>query len=199
MFFQFNPKLTSLSINNVQDTIQNKVAEYFASNVGKFGQSFRRSNMLSLVDEVDVAVLSSRANIKLQQRMVPNLDILEDTTLRFPATIAEPDDKEYIITSSSFQYQGEVCIIRNKLNTTKLEVLAPATQTILNDNVGSYQASTATISIVGLLVEEIIGGTNYIKITARPANQSAISPIRNDVLEYDAGPSFSQGVIVTST
>ena len=199
VFFQFNPKLTSLSINNVQDTIQNKVSSYFASNVGKFSQSFRRSNMLSLVDEVDSAVLSSRANIKLQQRMVPNLDILEDTTLRFPATIAEPDDKEHVVVSSSFQYQGEVCIIRNKLNTTKLEVLSLASQNILNDNIGSYQASTATVSIVGLLVEEIIGGTDYIKITVTPANQSAVSPIRNDVLEYDAGPSFSQGVVVTST
>jgi len=199
VFFQFNPKLTSLSINNVQDTIQNKVSSYFASNVGKFSQSFRRSNMLSLVDEVDSAVLSSRANIKLQQRMVPNLDILEDTTLRFPATIAEPDDKEHVVISSSFQYQGEVCIIRNKLNTTKLEVLSLVSQNILNDNIGSYQASTATVSIVGLLVEEIIGGTDYIKITVTPANQSAVSPIRNDVLEYDAGPSFSQGVVVTST
>lgn len=199
VFFQFNPKLTALSINNIQDTIQNKVAGYFTSNVGKFGQSFRRSNMLSLIDEVDTAVLSSRANIKLQQRMIPNLDILEDTTLRFPATIAEPDDKLHIITSSSFQYQGEVCVIRNKLNTTKLEILALSSQNILNDNVGSYQASTATVSIVGLLVEEIIGGTNYIKIKATPANQSAISPIRNDILEYDAGPSFSQGVVVTST
>ena len=199
VFFQFNPKLTSLSINNVQDTIQNKVSSYFASNVGKFSQSFRRSNMLSLVDEVDSAVLSSRANIKLQQRMVPNLDILEDTTLRFPATIAEPDDKEHVVVSSSFQYQGEVCIIRNKLNTTKLEVVSLVSQNILNDNIGSYQASTATISIVGLLVEEIIGGTDYIKITVTPANQSAVSPIRNDVLEYDAGPSFSQGVVVTST
>ena len=199
VFFQFNPKLTALSINNVQDTIQNKVSAYFASNVGKFGQSFRRSNMLSLVDEVDTAVLSSRANIKLQQRMVPNLDILEDTTLRFPATIAEPDAKEHTVISSSFQYEGEVCILRNKLNTTKLEILALSSQTILNDNAGSYQASTATISIVGLLVEEVIGGTDYIRITVTPANQSAISPIRNDVLEYDAGPSFSQGVIVTST
>lgn len=78
-------------------------------------------------------------------------------------------------------------------------MLALASQTILNDNVGSYQASTATISIVGLLVEEIIGGTDYIKITVVPANQSAISPTRNDILEYDAGPSFSQGVVVTST
>ena len=199
VFFQFNPKLTALSINNVQDTIQNKVSSYFASNVGKFSQSFRRSNMLSLVDEVDSAVLSSRANIKLQQRMVPNLDILEDTTLRFPATIAEPDAKEHTVISSSFQYEGEVCILRNKLNTTKLEILALSSQTILNDNVGSYQASTATISIVGLLVEEVIGGTDYIRITVTPANQSAVSPIRNDVLEYDAGPSFSQGVIVTST
>ena len=155
--------------------------------------------MLSIIDEVDTAVLSSRANIRLQQRIIPNLDILEDTTLRFPATIAEPDAKEHIIKSSSFQYQGGVCIIRNKLDTTKLEIIELDSQTIVNDNVGSYQASTSTVSIVGLLVEEIIGGTDYIKITVTPANQSAVSPIRNDVLEYDAGPSFSQGVVVTST
>src|SRR5210317_786461 len=50
--FEFNPSFATLSLNTVQDLVRTEVEQYFSSAVGKFGQSFRRSNMLSLVDEI---------------------------------------------------------------------------------------------------------------------------------------------------
>ena len=199
VFFQFNPKLSALSLNTVQDNVQEKIDTYFAANVGKFNQSFRRSNLLSDVDEVDTAVLSSRANIKVQRRFEPTLDLLQDHTLRYPVGLAEPDDKEFIIKSSAFQFNGKTCIIQNKLESNKLQVFALDGQTVEQDNVGSYNSATGVVSIVGLKVQSIISGDDFIKVSATPANQSAISPLRNDILEYDAGPSFATGVVVTTT
>ena len=199
IFFQFNPKLGSLSLNSVQDNVQTEINNYFSSNIGKFNQTFRRSNLLSDVDEVSTSVLSSRANIKVQRRFTPTTDTLQDHTLRYPVDIAEPDDVNYIITTTPFQFNGKTCIIRNKLGSNKLQVVALGEQSIESDNIGSYNNKSGVISIVGLRIQSVIGGDAFIKVTAVPANQSAISPLRNDILEYDAGPSFATGVVVTTT
>ena len=192
LFFQFNPRLTTLSLNTIQANVQNTVNKYFTDNVGKFGQSFRRSNLLTLVDDVSPAVLSSRAEIFMQRRIEPTLSKIMDHKIRFPAAIAPPDDEFHRITSTQFQFKGATCILRNKLKSNKLEVYDQGNDIVIVDNVGDY--SNDTVSIVGLQVDGIIGGGTELKISTKPANESAISPTRQDVLEYDASLSFSKVV-----
>ena len=192
LFFQFNPRLTTLSLNTIQANVQNTVNKYFTDNVGKFGQSFRRSNLLTLVDDVSPAVLSSRAEIFMQRRIEPTLSKIMDHKIRFPAPIAAADDEFHRITSTQFQFKGATCILRNKLKSNKLEVYDQGNDIVIVDNVGDY--SNDTVSIVGLQVDAIIGGGTELKISTKPANESAISPTRQDVLEYDASLSFSKVV-----
>lgn len=199
VYFQFNPKLTSKTVNIIQDEVQAVVQKYFTDNIGKFNQSFRRSNMLSLVDEVDAAVLSSRAEVKMQKRIIPFEGTTEDFKIRFPAEIADADEKIHTVTSSSFVYQGQTAVIRNKLGSTKLQIIALNNNTVVVDNIGSYSPGASTINIIGLNIQSIIGGEDYIQIKAKPANESAISPLRNDILNYDSDPSFTSGVIVSTT
>lgn len=199
VYFQFNPKLTTLSINTVQERVKTAINTYFNESIGKFEQSFRRSNLLTLIDEQDISVLSSRADIKMQQRIYPLLNKLNDFSLRFPSDIANPDDENHIITSSSFYYNGDVCNIRNKLKSNKLQVVRLSDLRIVVDNVGEFNPVEERVNIVGLKPDSIVGGDDFIKIKAVPANQSAISPYRNDVLDYDAELSFATGVTVTST
>lgn len=199
IFFQFNPKLGSLSLTTVQDNVQTEINKYFTENIGKFNQSFRRSNLLNDVDEVDTAVLSSRANIKLQRRFTPTTNTLQDHTLRYPVGLAEPDDVNFIIKTTPFQFGEKTCIIKNKLKSNKLQVISSDDDSVVVDNIGSYNSATGVINIVGLNVASVIGADAFIKVSAIPANQSAISPLRNDILEYDQGPSFATGVVVTTT
>ena len=197
-FFQFNSKLTTLSLNSITDSVNTAVRNYFSANTGKFGQAFRRSNVLTLIDEVSPAVLSSRMEVKMQQRIIPRLDAQNDFEQRFPTAIAAPDDVNYIVNSSSFVIAGKSCKIRNKLKSNKLEVVTLDGVTVVVDNVGSYEAANGTLSLVGFKPNSIVGGVNYIKISVLPANQSAIAPVRQDILEFDEDPSFASAVIVTS-
>jgi len=57
------------------------------------------------------------------------------------------------------------------------------------DNIGYYDTSQGTLNLTGF-VGTIISG-EYIRITAIPANQSVINPIRNNVLKYDAAASLA--------
>ena len=198
VFFQFNPNLTTLTLNTVTSSINQIIAQYFEDATGGFEESFRRSNMLTRVDEFSPAVLSSRANIRMQQRITPNLFAINNFNLRFPVSIAVPDDREYIFSSSSFNYNNQVCGLRNRLNSNVLEVFNITTQAVVVDNVGSYNPADGTVSIVGFEPSSIIGGDTFIKVNCIPANQSAISPIRNDVLDFDADLSSASGVIVTA-
>ena len=199
VFFEFNRKLTTLSQNTITATVNSIVRNYFAVNTGKFGQAFRRSNLLSLVDAVSPAILSSRMDVKMQQRVVPLLNKQNDFNLRFPVSIAPTDDQFYKIDSTAFVVANKTVKIRNKLKTTKLEVVTLDGLTTVIDNVGSYDPVAGTINIVGLKPSTVIGAVNYIKLSAVPANQSTIAPSRQDIIRFDEEPSFTSAVIVTTT
>ena len=193
-FFQFNPNLTTLSRNSIQDTVNNVIRTYFDENTGKFGQSYRRSNLLSLIDDVSPAILSSRSETFVQRRFSPTLTAIQDHTLRYAAALAVPDDVNHIITSNQFVLQNKNCILRNKLNTNKLEVFNTEDTEVLVDNVGSYDGDT--VSIVGLQIDNFVGSDTFIKLSAKPANESAITPFRQDILEFDQSNTFSRIVDV---
>jgi len=193
-FFQFSENLTTLSRNQIQGDVNTAIESYFATNTGKFGQSFRRSNVLTLVDATSKSVLSSRQNIKMQRRFTPTLTVLENHKLRYAAGIASTDDVNYRVTSSLFKFNGNSCFLRNKLNTNQLEVFDTVSSTVVVDNVGDYSGDI--VNIVGLQVDDVVGANSFVKVSVVPANQSAIAPLRNDIIELDGDKSFTRVVNV---
>ena len=108
------------------------------------------------------------------------------------------DDENYIIDSSPFNIDNRAGKIRNKLKSTKLQIVTLDGSSVIVDNVGSYDPASGELFLVGFKPSSVIGGVNFIKIKAIPANQSAISPQREDILTFDEDPSFSSAVIVES-
>ena len=258
-FFQFNPKLTDLTLSNTKNNVTTTIANYFTDNTGKFKQSFRRSNLLSLVDDVSGAVLSSRADVRMQQRFVPSspslitviksllddpvnvsdevlnntvnlvsqfrfedaanylaafvssysytfiVDTLSTTKsslsqqLLFPVPIAIPDDDTFTIISSTFVYEGSNAVIKNKLTSNDLQIVAAAGGTVLLDNVGNYSAASGTVTVNYFNPTSITGGVAYIKLAATPANQSVLTSTRNDVILHDPDRSTVNAVITEAT
>ena len=196
VFFQFNPNLTTLSENAIKNQVQDVITNYFSTNTGKFKQSFRRSNLLTVVDEVSPSILSSRCSVGMQQRITPTLTAISDYTLRMPQAIASPDDVNRILTSTAFTFQNKNCIIRNRLNSNILEVFDTIASAIVVDNVGSY--TNDTINLVGLQIDAIPSGEGFVKITATPDNQSFVTPFRQDVIKHDLGRSLVSVVEVST-
>ena len=194
VFFQFNPNLTTLTENTIKDNVQNTVAQYFADNTGKFKQSFRRSNLLTLIDALSPAILSSRMEVKMQRRFTPTLTAIQNHTLRYPQNIADTDDVNFRVTSTPFTFSGKTCIVRNRLNSNILEVFDTVNTEVIVDNVGSY--TTDTVSIVGLQVDAIPSGDTFIKVSVVPENQSFVTPLRQDVLNHDVSNSLVEVVEV---
>jgi hypothetical protein len=100
----------------------------------------------------------------------------------------------YIINSNTFTFNNSICIIRNKLETNTLQVVDTDGNIQVND-IGFYNATTGVVTITGFAPITITGGLSYIRITATPANQSTIIPLRNYVLNIDTTRSFASGII----
>lgn len=193
VFFQFNPNLTSLNASSVENSVKSTMQSYFDENLGDFDQSFRRSNLLTDIDETDASVLSSRAIIKMQKRFTPRTGV-SGYTISFASSIDSPDDEVYVISSDSFRFRGRSCQLRNRLNSNVLEIFSGSD--IIIDNVGSYDASSGVITLEDFSIS-LIGGT-FVKIRALPANAASITPLRNNVLRYDAAESLVTSVSTTS-
>ena len=199
LFYQINTNLTSLSTNSITNSIKAVKNAYFTANTGKFGKAFRRSALLTLVDEVSSAVLSSRAVIRMQQRIVPVINTFNAYTLTFPGSIAKPaantspTDADYIVKSNAFLVDGVPCRILNEqrpnIATNKLQVVESGTGTILVDNIGSFDVISGVLTIVAFRPTGLLGGSGNIKIAVLPANQSAIVPERNNIIKYDGNAS----------
>lgn len=203
--FSFNPDLTSVTQNTLESQVTAKVNEYVNNNLKTFTGIFRKSNLSSDIDDMSDAILSNEISVKVQQRLTPITTATVDDnsqsstySLIFPTILASPDDVNYIITSTSFDYNGTTCLIKNKLNSTKLQIL-DLNDNVVVDNIGSYTPSTGKVELVGFAPGVITSGDTFIKISAKPANDNTIKPLRNYYLDIDESVSFSGAIIDRNT
>ena len=188
--FRFDPDATGITKNTLSSNIQTVINSYFTDNLKKFNKIFRKSNLLTLIDDIDPGILNSKMGIKMNQRVTPTLGTNQSHIVTFPVALPSPDDVNYIITSSSFTVNSVLCSIRNLLGSTKLQLVSQAGEVII-DNLGSY-STNGTVSIEGLTVDSMTGTT--FKLRAVPANESTITPLRNYIIDNDINDSFVSGV-----
>ena len=193
VFFNFDPNLTSATPRATENLVFETIQTFFNTNLKKFNKVFRRSALLAEIDDLDEAILNSRMDLKVQQRFTPVTGQSLSYSLAYPMSIAIPDDVNRIVTSGRFVFNGKTCFIRNKLSSKKLEIVN-IDGGVEVDNVGSYETGTGKVEIVGFKPTSIEGGTE-LKVSVVPTNQSTIRPLRNYIIDFDAGVSFAQSQI----
>ena len=190
--FRMNPDATGFTRNALSTNIQTVINNYFTNNLKVFGKSFRRSNLLSLIDDIDPGVLNSKIDVKMSQKITPIPGTSQAHTVIFPASLLNPDDVNVTITSSKFIVDSKECSIKNILKSNVLQIVDD-TGTAVVDNAGSFNTS-GTVSITGLDVDSVLNGDD-INIQAVPANQGTVTPLRNYVISNDTATSFVTGII----
>lgn len=223
-----DPEMTYLEIQTVfnvdvfksnkaqtlETDVQSLINTHVQSELSTFNSIFRRSNLLTRIDNLSPAILNSRMTVRVQQR-IPVTEMLielnekrleeglgitdkieQDFHVNFPVFLAEPDNDDHTITSSVFKSNGQNVIIKNKLGSTKLQLL-DMDNVVKIDNIGSYEPARGTVTLNALTVDENSYVDDVIKISATPANQSTITPLRNYIITLDSGLSTTQSNLDT--
>lgn len=194
--FQWNPNLTSSSQTTIENLVSQTITDYFNDELGGFDKSFRRSNMLTKIDAADPSILNSKTEVKMQLRFAP-ISGKRSYEVYYPAAISSPDDTTYTVTSENFLLNGKLHFIRNRLNSTVLEVIDVGTGGIAVDNIGDYSAEQGRL-VLNNFTGTVTGSLDYIKFLAYPANQSTVNALRNNVLAFDASALSASGIITTT-
>ncbi len=183
--FQYNQTLSSFStIPAIEQAVTGVVSSYLDTVTDEFSETFRRSNLLTLIDASDPGVLSSQASIKIQRRFNPSLGESKAYQIVFPTTLASPSSTVYTLQSSEFNYPpGLTCILRNKLGSNIIQVISTTSGKVVVDNIGSYNPSTGSVDLSGFRPSGASAIT--IKISVTPSNQGYVSTIRENKLGKD--------------
>ena len=174
--------------------------------------------MLTEVDATDPSVLSSRAIVTMNRRLVPTLGARgrSNYKIEFPTQLRDPELVDApTVESSLFTFKNKTVFIRNKLDqktlisspgvkpeeykiepSTQLQLIRKSDGGVEIDNIGSYDKTEGTVTLTGLEVQSIQGSVNYIKIYAIPANQSVVNSVRNNIVKYDLSESFAKAIRV---
>ena len=192
--FNFNPNKTNVTLKSAETNVATIVSNYFTTNLNAFGKTFRRSNLLTEIDNIGDSILNSKIDVKLQRRFVPTLATSKAYNVTFPVQLAVPDDVHYTVSSNTFTFNSKLCTIRNLLSSTQLQVV-DVDGGIQISNVGTYNATTGVVAITGFAPVSISGGVDYIRISVTPANQGTVIPLRNYVLNIDTTRSFTAGTV----
>ena len=192
--FNFDPALTGFSLAATESSVYNFMIRYFNENLNVFDKTFRRSNLLTEIDALDPAILSSRCDVKAQLRINPTIGTERNFELQYPMKLKGADDFTFTIISSVFEFDGKIALIRNKLNSQRLQI-QDIDGNVLLDNVGEFVPTRGQVKIVGFAPQAFIGGSEFIKISAIPLNESVIKPLRNFVVRLDPSVSFATGTL----
>ena len=190
--FNLDPDLTSSTGQAMQNLVQTRINSFFGTNLQRFNKVFRRSNILTIIDALDPAILNSKIDVKMVQTFTPTNNISLGYDIIFPVKLAIPTADLPVLTSSGFTFNGQACSLQNKLSSNKIQIIS-VDGTIENDNVGSYNQDTGTVSLVGFKPSSIDG--SFISLTVTPANQNTIRPLRNYVLSIDTSTSTSRALL----
>lgn len=182
--FNYDPELTAKNPAQISETVRSYVVNYFANGFGVFGEVFRRSNLLSEIDNVERSILNSRIETKVQQRFTPTLGQSALYEIFFPVLLSPPDADQYIVRSSPFTYLGKTCVFQNELNSNKIQIVSGINNVVV-DNAGYYEYKKGRVVLESFAPAAIIGGSNFIKVSATPIDQSVVTPLRNYVLQLD--------------
>ena len=198
-FFQFNPKLTDQTLNSVKSGVTSTISDYFSVNTGRFNQAFRRSNMLTLIDESSTAILSSRANVRMQQRFVPSAPAivtvvrsLANVSLGFKDLI---QIMEYV-TERAYLSAANYMIINNLTNNTSSfivnelsrarnntsqQLLFPVSIAVPDDDTYTISSNEFTYNIQNCIIRNKLS-SNILQIVTAAGGLVIV----DDVGNYDA-------------
>lgn len=202
--FNIDPLKVTQS-QTLESDVRSLVNTHVQTELNTFGATFRRSNLLTQIDNLSPAILNSRMTVRMQQRiditaliaakeaqLAANGVLPEDFDtyyesdhiVNFPVVLAEPDKDDHTVISSVFKSNGLNVVIKNKLGTNQLQLL-DLNEVVKIANIGTYNAAKGQVEIRSLLVDKDSYIGDGIKISVLPANQSTISPLRNYIITQD--------------
>lgn len=229
MDLKYNPRLTTLTSQQLRAEIINGIETYFTVNLKTLDKTFIYSQFTDYLAQLDPSIVGVLVKMRLQRRldlltgvsssqMVKFLTSIVPGTVKstqFRATINEVNYTCYVQDfpdSSIIDYNG----------TGTLKLVEASTKNVLRQNIGSVNYATGDVYLSDLTVTAYLGNFDGVRMNATPqelgknispsvvpitqtsTNAVVPSPSKNSIIELDDSAAdsilnLSPGLVVTVT
>ena len=178
----YNSTTSLVPADTMKENVTTAIKDYNNSTLNKFGTVFRHSQLTALIDDTNDPIRSNVTKIKLKKRIKPTLGKIQGWTgknaLKYGSAIVKGS-----VTSDEFTVCNNISYAGNVIFTDDSKGVINLTSggTIIFADVGTVDYTTGKISITGVAVDVISGGTEYVYITA-DVDEADVKPVARQVI-----------------
>lgn len=193
----YDTTATTKTSSEIETIVRSTIANYFSTDLQKFNKDFYKSKLTKLILDSDSSILSVIILIKLQKRLVIQLNALNtfitENSIKFENAISPGT----LSSSRFFTLSGNATVLAkitdvpdtmppSSTGTGTLVIRNALTNTPLNSNVGSVSYATGQVSITGFTPTSLPNSINDFRITASIQEESHNLIVnRNQILVLD--------------
>ena len=190
----YDPVTNLTDEDTLKTNIDTSVKSYLQTNLEKFDQKFRHSQLVQDIDNTNDSIRNNKTLIKYQQRIAPEtLNVPQTYILNFnnelekgsvtSTSFTGTDGNTYSLVDDSNGYVKAAKTTDGVVDTPKEYLIQPDGST----NQGNIYYDTGKIKLNSLRPLAITDGTNSIRLNVTPElNNSDITPLRDQIITYDS-------------
>ena len=199
VFFKYNPNLTDASADDLAILARESIRDYNDNELKRFDGVFRHSNALGVVDDSDVAIISSTIRVKMKKRFVPTLNTEKKYEIRFSSAFYQTSSNEQIVRSTEFTYLGRSCTLKDTQNedgSRRVQIVTGSgvDTVVLNTDAGYLEEENGLLVLTAFNPSAFVG--DYIEITVSPESND-LAPKRNELLNILVDDCIVEGSVDT--
>ena len=189
----YDPVTNLTDETSLKTNINTSVQAYLQTNLEKFDQKFRYSQLVQAIDNTNNAIRNNRTTVKYEQRVTPaTLNTPTTYTLLFNNELEKSsvmsteftgtDGLTYQLVDNSLGYIKAARTTDGVVDSPKVYLIQPDGST----NQGTIDYTTGKVILDNFRPVAISGGIDYIQLTVTPSvNNSDVTPVREQILTYD--------------
>lgn len=189
----YDPVTNLTDEDTLKTNINTSIRSYLQTNLEKFDQKFRYSQLVQDIDNTNVSIRNNKTLIKYQQRIFPEtFDVPQTYILNFnnqlekgsvtSTSFTGTDGNTYSLVDDSNGYIKAAKTTDGVVDTPKEYLIQPDGST----NQGNIYYDTGKIKLNSLRPLAITDDSNNIRLNVTPElNNSDITPLREQIITYD--------------
>ena len=188
------PSKTNKSAIEIQGLIEAGMSQYATSSLEKFDNHFRYSNFSAYLDSLDVSIMGTATDIRMQKRFEPTFDVSISYKINFYNAIWHPVGAGCgsVITSNGFSiFDPEKATDADPYSTgyidddgmgnVRIYVIDDSKKRYINTTAGTVDYCNGIVELKSFNPHALISGV-YLKITVVPAERAGEMSVRRDMI-----------------
>jgi hypothetical protein len=154
----YNPSLTTKTLNQLKTEITQQIKDYDLNYLTEFGDDFRKSKLMSMIDSTDQSIISNDTSVRMIYKIVPIKTISQRINFSFSNALYRPLRYEYqlyeqeVVQSSFFTYikngvtYSNAIITDDGIGNLRICYNASGVRVVIESNIGSVNYDTGEMS-----------------------------------------------------